>query len=241
MDKKIVCLGDSLTFGSVGYSYIRFLRHPLEVINKGVNGDTTYGALKRLRRIVAYPEYEAADTYIVGIGTNDVLLPYLTRISWLWKLQMEPRCRRLQCKTDMKEFAVEYEKYLILLADRQKKMILIGMPYIELKGYPHESIRIRNKIIGRLAKKYEVPFIDIYALQMELASQPGEYTWKHRNLTRLTEGIFMAVLPFTKDWFGRMRGLKLTVDGVHYNTASAKALAGEVQRRLDELEKERNH
>ncbi|MFQ8898317.1 MAG: hypothetical protein ACLR71_08890 [[Clostridium] scindens] len=51
----------------------------------------------------------------------------------------------------------------------------------------------------------------------------------------------MAVLPFTKDWFGRMRGLKLTVDGVHYNTASAKALAGEVQRRLDELEKERNH
>ena len=106
MDKKIVCLGDSLTFGSVGYSYIRFLRHPLEVINKGVNGDTTYGALKRLRRIVAYPEYEAADTYIVGIGTNDVLLPYLTRISWLWKLQMGPKCRRLQCKTDMKEFAV---------------------------------------------------------------------------------------------------------------------------------------
>ena len=126
-------------------------------------------------------EYEAADTYIVGIGTNDVLLPYLTRISWLWKLQMGPKCRRLQCKTDMKEFAVEYEKYLILLAKRQKKVILIGMPYIELKGYPHESIRIRNKIIGRLAKKYEVPFIDIYALQMELASQPGEYTWKHRN------------------------------------------------------------
>lgn len=222
-------------------SYIRYLRHPLEVINKGVNGDTTHGALKRLRRIVAYPEYEAVDTYIVGIGTNDVLLPYLTRISWLWKLQMEPRCRRLQCKTDMKEFAVEYEKYLILLADRQKKMILIGMPYIELKGYPHESIRIRNKIIGRLAKKYEVPFIDIYALQMELASQPGEYTWKHRNLTRVGEGVFTAVLPFTKDWFGRMRGLKLTVDGVHYNTESARVLAVEVQRHLDRLVKERNH
>ena len=115
------------------------------------------------------------------------------------------------------------------------------MTYIEFIVYPLDSIRIIYKIFGCLAKKYEVPFIDIYALQMELASQPGEYTWKHRNLTRLTEGIFMAVPPFTKDWFGRMRGLKLTVDGVHYNTASAKALAGEVQRRLDELEKERNY
>ena len=38
-----------------------------------------------------------------------------------------------------------------------------------------------------------------------------------------------------------MRGLKLTVDGVHYNTESAKALAMEVQRHLDRLVKERNH
>ena len=72
---------------------------------------------------------------------------------------------------------------------------------------------------------------------MELASQPGEY----RNLTRVGEGVFTAVLPFTKDWLGRMRGLKLTVDGVHYNTESARVLAVEVQRHLDRLVKERNH
>lgn len=239
MDKKIVCIGDSLTFGSVGYSYIRFLTNPSEAINRGVNGDTVYGALKRLRKITDDPGCKAADTYIIGIGTNDILLPYLTKVSWLWKLQMEPRCRRLQCKTDIKEFAVEYEKYLTLLAKRQKKVILIGMPYIELKGYPHESIRIRNKIIGRLAKKYKVPFIDVYAMQMELASQPGEYTWKHRNLTRVAEGVFTVLLPFTKEWLGRLRKLKLTVDGVHYNRTSARVLGGEVQRYLDEMEKER--
>ena len=39
---KILCIGDSLTYGNVGYSYIPSLNKNLLTINKGLNGDTLY-------------------------------------------------------------------------------------------------------------------------------------------------------------------------------------------------------
>ena len=40
--KKVLCVGDSLTFGSVGYSYVRFLGG-VEAVNRGLNGDCLLG------------------------------------------------------------------------------------------------------------------------------------------------------------------------------------------------------
>lgn len=53
---SIICIGDSLTYGRVGYSYIPFLKTPEKVINKGINGDTTLCALKCLKKYSASPD-----------------------------------------------------------------------------------------------------------------------------------------------------------------------------------------
>jgi len=50
---KIIGLGDSLTFGNVGYSYLHFLeKQSYHYSNQGKNGDTVRGLYSRLSPLV---------------------------------------------------------------------------------------------------------------------------------------------------------------------------------------------
>lgn len=73
---KITCIGDSLTFGygvSKDKKWIDILAKELpqyEVLNKGVNGDTTSGVLSRFYQDVILNKPEKT---IITIGSNDFL------------------------------------------------------------------------------------------------------------------------------------------------------------------------
>ena len=75
---KIVCIGDSLTYGYGVHSkecWVKLLHKNLniEIINKGVNGDTTAGILSRSYKDILQlnPSH-----VILMAGTNDILLNY---------------------------------------------------------------------------------------------------------------------------------------------------------------------
>lgn len=75
---KIVCIGDSLTYGYGVHSeecWVELLHRSLniEIINKGVNGDTTTGILSRSHRDIL--ELNPSHVIIMA-GTNDMLLNY---------------------------------------------------------------------------------------------------------------------------------------------------------------------
>lgn len=227
----LLCVGDSLTYGMVGYSYIRFLNPRIRAVNKGINGDTTRCALRRLERCLCRKRYEKADTCVISIGINDLLLPYLTSLSPLWHFLMEPRRIKKLCVEDDDAFRAEYEKYLKLLAQHHKKAVLIGLPLIQLEGFPHTLAQRRNAVIAELAEQYGAVFIDVYGLQSSaLSGRPSTYSWKPRSFMRVLDAAVMAVLPFTSDLFSKTRGLELTVDGVHYNSVSARLLGEAVNK-----------
>ena len=223
----LLCIGDSLTRGTVGYSYIRYLKKKIKAVNQGVNGDTTRGALPRLRLCLRTPILSSAEACVVLIGTNDLLQPFLTHVSPMWWMWMTPRVKLRHCLTDDGAWAQAYEKYLKLLADRGIRTVLVSLPCIQLKGYPLDQVEARNAIIRRLAEKYGADFVDIYAMQTALVppEHAAAYTWRWRWLQRVVDAAVMLLLPFTKDWFSKSRGLKLTVDGVHFNSLSARLLA----------------
>ncbi len=231
---KIVCLGDSLTFGNVGYSYIRFLDKKIHCINKGKNGDTLRGAYERVRKFIDRPGV-SADLYILGIGTNDITLPYIRSLSPFWRALMTPHCRIMQCIEDDEIFHQEYDRMLAFLAKHDKRAVLFGIPYINLQGFPHHTAQKRNAMIAELAKRYRFPFVDIYALQTQTLPESHVYAWKHGYLLRVWDALMMRLLPFSKDAFARARKLHSTVDGVHFNSASAKMLAAEIERALKTL------
>lgn len=73
---KLVCIGDSLTYGygvSSKSCWTELLKKYLntEVINKGINGDTTFGILSRSYKDIIE---EKPDYVIIMAGTNDILM-----------------------------------------------------------------------------------------------------------------------------------------------------------------------
>ncbi len=70
---KIVCLGDSLTWGGYGGSYIEELRRLMPehtFINAGVGGNTVINLQRRLERDVLAQE---PDAVLVMVGGNDAI------------------------------------------------------------------------------------------------------------------------------------------------------------------------
>lgn len=74
-DARVLALGDSLTFGYGAPSEqawpVRLAQLTgWQVDNEGVNGDTSAGALERLKALLSNNSYDAV---LVGIGGNDML------------------------------------------------------------------------------------------------------------------------------------------------------------------------
>ena len=235
---KIECFGDSLTYGKVGYSYIKYLKKGDTIINKGVNGDTTVCTYERLKKYIESPKHGDTDTYIIAIGINDLLIPFLTTVSPLWKAQMSPRVIIKRCVTDDGEFKAAYEKFVDLILSRRKNIIFVGLPLIQLRNFPNQAVIGRNNIIKEIAEKHQIPFVDVALLQSRLDGNVSlTYSWKNKSLTRVTDALFMLLFPFLKDWFSKLRNLELTVDGVHYNSVTARIIANEIMNVLKTLRK----
>lgn len=230
---KIVCFGDSLTFGSIGYSYIRFLKTKAHIINKGINGDTTICTYRRFSHYLNRPQHQNVNLYILAIGTNDLLLPYMSTLSPIWKFKMRTRISYKKCISNDSNFEMEYENYLIQLKKYNKPAIIVGLPIIQLKDYPMNLVYKRNKILKKLASKYGVPFIDTTSIQHSISTRiTSSYSWRLKILRRDVDDCLMLLFPFTKDIFSKIRRLELTVDGVHYNSLSAKKIAAAIDQAI---------
>lgn len=174
-----------------------------------------------------------SEMYIIGIGTNDVLLPYLRSASLFWFLRMSLRCRLMRCVEDDEIFCREYRKILALLYKKNKQVVLFGMPFINLKNFPHARLIKRNKCMEALAEKYHCSLVDVYGPQKEkIRAERRRYTWKYRFLMRVADAAIMTLLPFTKDYFVKIRGLATSVDGVHFNAESASVLAAKIEKHI---------
>ena len=68
----VACIGDSLTHGNIGQSWVDYLRKEFPnyiFLNEGINANTTWQVLQRLE-----PIFECKpDLIILMIGTNDAL------------------------------------------------------------------------------------------------------------------------------------------------------------------------
>ena len=165
---RVLFLGDSLTRGSIGYSFADFLPSDIQVINKGVNGD----------RLMRYITTIDCDSVVVCIGANDVLLPAMGEASLLWRSQMRVRCYLQRCATTDEDFAHEYGTICELLMQSGKSTVLMGLPHMEMKEIAASLIECRNEIIAQLAEKYSFPYIDSGRVQREEISQrPGADGW----------------------------------------------------------------
>ena len=232
---RTVLIGDSLTEGIPGVSYWRFLKNKRKILNRGVGGDTLLGATKRTARMLGEKKYDDIDKYIIEIGTNDVLLPVLTKHSIVWKLITKLKAATLGCIPciNILDFGRKYEELLLMLIKYNKKVGIIGLPLIENSILKiNDDMCKYNLVIKELAKKYNIAYIDLESLEREIkGGNEGSYFFGKTNLGNVIDTIFTSFLPFS-NIVSKVRGLSVTIDCVHLNRNTAKKLAVLIEQML---------
>jgi len=231
-----LCFGDSITKGRPGVTYLKYVKNKDQYINFGLGSDTLIGMTERIVHTLKKPEYKSADTLIIGIGANDVLLPYLKSYSRSWTKVTAAILLRgsVPCR-DEDHFRSGYEKLLRMLKEEGKRIIVFGIPFFETTENDLDRKAKRyNEIISAVCSEFSVPFVDIAAYQREIKKKQnntGLCFFSKDSLRVLLLAILTTTLPFA-DWVSKKRGLAVSVDGVHMNTVSARLLARLIEKEL---------
>ena len=219
---RIAFVGDSLTRGIPGCSYVAMLRERLAddtLINLGKGNDTVVSLNRRVARL---PFGESFDVAFLWVGVNDVS----DKAGWLPRLIHALRGQRRSRSAD--EFRTYYRSTLDLLCRHAGRVIAVSPT---LKGEDMHSalnhrVEVLCGVIEALTRCFErVEYLDLRALfQVELADKPiSDYVM--RSMLRVAlDGLTL----WSREQIDRkaaQRGLHFTLDGVHLNGHGAEIVA----------------
>jgi len=230
---RLICFGDSITQGRIGSSYVDILRTALpsvEVINRGIDGDTTYNLLLRLDDDVIA---QRPDLVSIMIGLNDFGSAYGEIVSRLYYRTI----KKIPVAIDIPAFEAFYAGIIKRLQQAGIPVVLFTQTTIDevpdtpaqalLDGYVH--------VVYRLAVQFHLPVVDVRAAFVTaMRSDPRNGPKYH--LLRVAQDEWniqrgaATYAQITQD-----RGFHLVVDGVHLSAAGARLVAQTVLPTLKQL------
>lgn len=226
----IACFGDSITVGRPGVTYLRYLKGAKNYYNMGLSGDTLLGLSKRIDQFL---NNVACNEFIIEIGCNDIMLPFLREYSPKWAEAVDGLIERGSVPLPrIADFIEEYEKLLWKLRD--KKVIVVSIPCIgeNLKNELNVKVDEFNGLLGKLCKKQSVSYVDFNGWQKEVIKNTGFQS--DYFMTKDTADVRLDVLNTTflglSTIISSKRKLTVTVDGVHLNKQGAKGLANLIEK-----------
>lgn len=154
---KLVCLGDSLTQGTYGGSYmevLRALRPADEIINAGRSGDTVLNLLTRVDEVLAH----APDGVFVMIGGNDAIS--------FSQPATRPFYRRAKALPDgmvtPEQFSAGYRDLLTQL-QLGGALVWVGLPPAEANPTASAALAHFNALARQAAGSWRIPVLDLMA------------------------------------------------------------------------------
>ena len=214
----VVCCGDSITHGHIGYDWVSSLRNIDKskiYINAGINADLTWNLNQRIHDITKHdPDYVT-----ILIGTNDAIgsqkikhildyyvstkgLPRLPHIDW---------------------YASELENFIIDIQSKTNAKIAIST--LSWLGEQSEAeiikvVRSHNNIIRDLSEKYNLKLIDLFKEFDQIIDINNSVPYTTTEWRRL-RGLRAVILHYVFGWswnrIGRKYKLKLLCDHIHLN------------------------
>ncbi|HWQ16163.1 MAG TPA: GxxExxY protein, partial [Roseiflexaceae bacterium] len=223
--RTVVCLGDSLTQGTIGASYVDALRRRLgpgvRVVNAGVDGDTVPNLLRRLDRDVAP---HRPDLVVVLVGLNDMGAAYGEPVQRAYYRFV----KRAPLNLTPPRFAAAYRCLIAALRERTGAAVaLCTLTAIgESPDDPAQAlVEAYSAVVQALALQEGLPLIDLRAaFRAAIAADPRPgppyRIWMaplDRLAVRLPGASYTALTA--------RRGYRLLCDGVHLAEAGAELVA----------------
>ena len=200
---KLIMIGDSVTdcermydailagWGSFGNGYVNLVNacltglapeYQIAVYNKGISGNTVLDLQRRWQQDVLdlNPDYVS-----VMIGINDVWRHYDAVMQPVEKVGEET-------------FEAVYEELIQKTKPVVKQMYLIGaFMMIETKEYPmRQTVERYAAITKKLAKKYELPYIDIQEKMDQFMESLPAYTLSNDHVHPNVQGHMIIAKAF---------------------------------------------
>lgn len=235
---KLLIVGDSISEGTMGWSYAHFLKKDYPIVNLAVPGHTVKDDVEDVRHFFNTENVRNFKAVCVMVGTVDVTVPYGIKHDEGWANALGKDT--FHYSKDEVEFSEHYKELLDLLLTKFAKdqIIVMTIPPFELsmEAPYHERHAYNANIRAICSEKGISHLINVGSLtnvkpvhgafdQFEL-----EYVKKHKY-----EAFWTFHFPFTKNLYGRIRHLNLTIDGLHFNSFSAKRLAKAVKEELNKI------
>ncbi len=235
---RIVFLGDSLTEGREGASYLRVLGdwvagtpelRGVELINAGVGGDTVHNLARRVERDVAPHD---PDWVVVFAGANDCTTALLRRglptPRVLLGRRYFRRSKGLRAAVTPEAFLAGMRVLVAALRGRTHARIAICTPatYGEsLTARPWRLLDRYAEAARQVAAERECALIDLHRrFAAELAATP-----KRRPLARAC-GMRARFMPSAAyEARARARGYRFTYDGIHLTDRGARLVAEQME------------
>ncbi|MDX2162849.1 MAG: GDSL-type esterase/lipase family protein [bacterium] len=216
---RIVCLGDSLTWGLYGGSYVDALARLLPehtLLNAGVGGNTVVNLLRRWERDVLPLQ---PDGVFVMVGGNDAISyhnpkvrPYYAKVQKIDGGYIDPET-----------FESAYRE---LLTELQIAHLVtwVGLEPVEYSTDVVAALRAYNQRAAAAARALNIPVLDLLELLM-----PPQGAAEREPITMdfiLTIGQREKIGWNDYESVRQRDGFTYTFDGVHVTPAGAQRMAG---------------
>lgn len=230
---KIAFLGDSITEGIPGVSYVKKIESTLplcKVSNYGVGGDTIQSLFKR---IIKYPELKNYDVIILFVGVNDLF----GKISTPYKIIKA--LKRQRAAKSVEKFKESYSLTLEYLSSICNKIYVVT-PLVIGENYNNkwnkELEKYNKSIINQLSSFPKVKLIDVYSVfKNYISKQKDQSDYIPVKPYDLVKDLRELKNDVDVDNRSRSRGLHLTLDGVHINSQGANLLSDAIKKELQTL------
>ena len=223
--RVIACIGDSLTHGNIGQSWVDYLRKgfPNDVfLNEGINGNTVWQVIQRVDPILACKP----DIVILMIGSNDAMGSFNEKSGLRYK-----RNNNLPEAPSFEKYKEQLPELIEKIGD-QSKIAICTLPPIgeNVNSEVNKHVNQFNDYIKMTVTQKNLSLMPVsdaiwsdiqsrtYPLKLEYNSKAMPLLMK-----RILGGIFHHYL-FKKSWndISRAKGQWILFDQIHLNERGAE-------------------
>lgn len=245
----IAFFGNSLTAGNLGIGFSAYLQtsEKIKLLFRGINGDTMLGVTSRA---LAFLKRSHNTVQLQGLilecGANDLLLPSVSGVNKDWALAVQS----LQQKD--KEPIPNYKLFITTLSQRLEtiteavsccslpitSIAVMTIPLLgeDLTSWLNIQKRELNTTIKNICTASGISCIDIETDLEDIIKQTHSKIESKNYFFPTDEppdlftidAEYIAGDPVKADTLSDMRGLAVTVDGLHLNSRGASAVAKKV-------------
>ena len=211
---KVLFLGDSITEGIPGVSYVSMVQDSnsnFDLVNRGVGGDTVSSLLRRVKKMNDLSSFD--QIVLFGKLTNIYkILKTLTKQRWAKNTSI---------------FKKQYEDLITYIMNENDKIIIIPPLLIgeDMSNKWNTELYTLIKIINDISRYNNLAYLDLYSEFKEYLNGKQISAYLPMKITELAKDVKGLTTSLLVDQKSKDRGLHLTLDGVHINSKGAKIIS----------------